>query len=139
MLRNSPFFQLYRARLREFWRQPARIFWVYGFPTVLAVILGLAFQNRPPAPISVDLVTGPFSESIERAIQAHNVRVASTNSLSTSSGAGTLPAVVLHTDSDRDAEVRLKTGKSTLSIVPVSDTSWSYRYDPTRPEAVAAR
>ena len=37
MLSNSPFFQLYRARLREFWRQPARIFWVYGFPTVLEV------------------------------------------------------------------------------------------------------
>ena len=69
MLRNSPFFQLYRARLREFWRQPARIFWVYGFPTVLALVLGFAFQNRPPAPIQVDLVEGPFSAPIEQAIK----------------------------------------------------------------------
>jgi ABC-type multidrug transport system permease subunit len=139
MLRNSPFFQLYRARLREFWRQPARIFWVYGFPTVLAVILGLAFQNRPPAPIQVDLVTGPFSEPIEQAIQAHNDRLGSTKSLSAPSGAGTMPAVVLHNVSEREAEDRLKTGKSSLSIVPTSDTSWSYRYDPTRPEAAVAR
>src|SRR6516165_8162209 len=70
MLSNSPFFQLYRARLREFWRQPARIFWVYGFPTVLAVILGLAFQNRPPAPSQADLVESPYSSVIEQAIKA---------------------------------------------------------------------
>ena len=76
MLRNSPFFQLYRARLREFWRQPARIFWVYGFPTVLASVLGFAFQSRPPAPIQVDLVEGPFSAHIEEAIRNHNDRLA---------------------------------------------------------------
>src|SRR4029079_16273165 len=69
MLGNSPFFQLYRARLREFWRQPARIFWVYGFPTVLAVVLGYAFQSRPPAPIQADLVESPFSSVIEQAIK----------------------------------------------------------------------
>ena len=76
MLSNSPFFQLYRARLREFWRQPARIFWVYGFPTVLACVLGFAFQSRPPAPIQVDLVEGPFSAPIEQAIKHHNDRLA---------------------------------------------------------------
>ena len=59
MLQNSPLFQLYLVRLRDFYRQPARIFWVYGFPTVLAVVLGLAFQNRLPAPIQIDLTAGP--------------------------------------------------------------------------------
>ena len=59
MLRSSPLFQLYLVRLRDFYRQPARVFWVYGFPTLLAIALGFAFQNRPPAPILVDLVEGP--------------------------------------------------------------------------------
>ena len=36
------------SRLKEFYRQPARLFWVYGFPTVLALGLGLAFQSRVP-------------------------------------------------------------------------------------------
>ena len=35
---------------------PARVFWVYGFPTVMAIVLGYAFRNRPPAPIQVDLI-----------------------------------------------------------------------------------
>jgi ABC-type multidrug transport system permease subunit len=138
MLRSSPFFQLYRARLREFWRQPARIFWVYGFPTVLAIILGLAFQNRPPAPIQVDLVGGRFSSAIEQAVVAHNNRVAGSRN-SQASGRGILPAVVLRTVSETEAEQRLRTGKTPLTIMPVNETSWTYRYDPTRPEASAAR
>ena len=56
MLRSSPLFQLYLVRLRDFYRQPARVFWVYGFPTIMAIALGFAFQNRPPAPIDIDLV-----------------------------------------------------------------------------------
>ena len=67
MLRSSPLFQLYLVRLRDFYRQPARVFWVYGFPTLLAIVLGFAFQNRPPAPILVDLVEGPGSAQIKAA------------------------------------------------------------------------
>src|SRR4029077_10422263 len=72
MLRSSPLFQLYMVRLRDFYRQPARVFWVYGFPTLLAIALGFAFQNRPPAPILVDLVEGSGSAAIKAAIEAHN-------------------------------------------------------------------
>ena len=46
MGRSSPLVQLYLTRIREFYRQPARIFWVYGFPILLAIVLGLAFKNR---------------------------------------------------------------------------------------------
>ena len=37
MASYHPLRSLYLARLREFYRQPARIFWVYGFPTLLGV------------------------------------------------------------------------------------------------------
>ena len=45
MLRSSPLFQLYLVRLRDFYRQPARVFWVYGFPTLLAIALGAVCAN----------------------------------------------------------------------------------------------
>jgi len=48
--------ELYLARLREFTRQKARIFWVYGFPMVLAIGLGLAFKSPAAPSILVDLV-----------------------------------------------------------------------------------
>ena len=56
MLRSSPLFQLYLVRLRDFYRQPARVFWVYGFPTILAVALGFAFQESAARSDRVDLV-----------------------------------------------------------------------------------
>ena len=68
MLRSSPLFQLYLVRLRDFYRQPARVFWVYGFPTIMAIALGFAFQNRPPAPIEVDLVTKSGSAEVKTAV-----------------------------------------------------------------------
>ncbi len=139
MLRNSPFFQLYLARLREFWRQPARIFWVYGFPTLLAVVLGYAFQNRPPAPIQVDLVDGPGSAAFTEAIRIHNDRLAASSGSTGDPRTTILPPVSLTVSGKDLADRRLDTGKTVLEIIPASATEWSYRYDPTRPEATAAR
>ncbi|HEU5115067.1 MAG TPA: hypothetical protein VFT74_00170, partial [Isosphaeraceae bacterium] len=59
MSRLSSLRQLYLTRLREFYRQPARIFWVYGFPTILAIVLGLAFKNQKPQPVTVDVAPAP--------------------------------------------------------------------------------
>ncbi len=43
-----PLAELTRARLLEFVREPGALFWVFGFPVLLAVALGVAFRNRPP-------------------------------------------------------------------------------------------
>ena len=43
----SPLWHLTLARFREFYREPAALFWVYGFPLVLAFALGLAFSEKP--------------------------------------------------------------------------------------------
>src|SRR4029453_5718263 len=43
----SPLWHLTLARFREFYREPAALFWVYGFPLILAFTLGLAFGERP--------------------------------------------------------------------------------------------
>ena len=137
MLQNSPLFHLYATRLRDFYRQPARIFWVYGFPTVLAVVLGLAFQNRPPAPVQVDLIEGPGASWIKEALEAHNA------ALERERAAGhprlDVPAVAFREVPEAEAMKRLKTGKTPLLIEPTGSESCAYRYDPTRPEAAAAR
>jgi ABC-type multidrug transport system permease subunit len=46
--RPSPLWELTKARLREFLREPAAIFWVFGFPMLMAIGLGVAFRSRPP-------------------------------------------------------------------------------------------
>jgi ABC-2 type transport system permease protein len=137
MLRSSPLLQLYLVRLRDFYRQPARVFWVYGFPTLMAVSLGLAFQNRPPAPIAIDLIEGSGSSAIKAALQAHNAGLERDKSV------GKLrlniPSVVIHEAPEGETLKRLYTGKTPLVIEPHGSESWVYRYDPTRPEASVAR
>jgi ABC-2 type transport system permease protein len=137
MLRSSPLFQLYLVRLRDFYRQPARVFWVYGFPTLLAIALGFAFQNRPPAPVLVDLVQGPAESRIKVELEAHNA------ALERDHKAGkprqNVPAVDFHEASLVEALNRLRTGRTPLVIEPQGTDTWTYRFDPTRPEASAAR
>jgi ABC-2 type transport system permease protein len=51
----SPLLLLTLARLREFYREPAAIFWVYGFPLIIVVALGIAFREQPVEEIQIDV------------------------------------------------------------------------------------
>ena len=55
---SHPLFQLVLARVREFYREPEAVFWVYVFPVLMAVGLGIAFRNRPVEQIVVDVQEG---------------------------------------------------------------------------------
>jgi ABC-type multidrug transport system permease subunit len=44
--RRSPLGQLTLWRFREFVREPEALFWVFAFPVLLALALGIAFRNR---------------------------------------------------------------------------------------------
>jgi ABC-2 type transport system permease protein len=48
--------QLILTRVRLFLREPAAIFWVYGFPILMLLSLGMAFRDNPREQIFVDLV-----------------------------------------------------------------------------------
>jgi ABC-2 type transport system permease protein len=51
-----PLAQLIAARIKEFYREPMAIFWVYGFPLLMALALGLAFRASPREEITIDIV-----------------------------------------------------------------------------------
>ncbi len=119
---------LYLTRLREFYRQPARLFWVYGFPTVLALGLGLAFQGKVPDAVPVDLVKNALSDPVEKALRDHDARARAENR----------PGVQLRVESADAAGLRLRTGKTPL-VVEATTSGIAYRFDPTRPEATTAR
>src|SRR5262245_640244 len=64
MKRWNAFVQLLLSRLREFYREPEVIFWVYGFPVLLAVGLGVAFSSKEPDPAVVDVQGSPAQSEI---------------------------------------------------------------------------
>ena len=62
MKKRHPLEQLVLIRLREFVREPSAIFWVYGFPILLAVGLGIAFRNQPADRFFVDVQEHPMHQ-----------------------------------------------------------------------------
>lgn len=118
-----PLAQLTLARIREFFREPAAVFWVYGFPLILAAALGVAFRNRPVERIRVDLVASDTADS-----QGFRDRLAAD------------PRLDIHAGTEEECRNRLRTAKTDLVIL--SDPAGGpvrYLSDPNRPESVLAR
>ncbi len=111
-------FQLALARMREFYREPEAVFWVFGFPIVLAFALGLAFRNTGPGQLQVGVMAGP-GDSVLAATLDSSPRVV---------------ASVLDTATGR---LRLRTGRVALLVLPGDPIV--YRYDSTRTESGLAR
>ncbi len=123
--RYWPLAQLILARLREFYREPEAIFWVYGFPILIAVALGFAFRNKPVERITVSIQDSPGSGA-----STEFVREALAKD----------PRYVVRVEDEATCNLRLRTGKADLVVVPASsERGCEYEFDPTRPEGVLAR
>ena len=46
------------VRMKELKREPEVVFWVFGFPLLLALGLGIAFRNKPADVTFVAIVQG---------------------------------------------------------------------------------
>jgi ABC transporter DrrB family efflux protein len=110
--------QLTLSWMRGFYREPEALFWVFGFPIVLAFALGIAFKNRGPGELRVGVARGPGDSVAARVLDA----------------APGLAAGVLDS---ADARQALRTGRVALVVVP--GVSFVYRYDSTRTESRLAR
>jgi ABC-type multidrug transport system permease subunit len=122
MNRWNPFAHLFISRFREFYREPEAIFWVYGFPILLAVGLGIAFWSREPEPPVVDVQAAAGADSEIAELVAR---------LKTDG----LPTEIHDEESCRQ---RLRIGTSALYVVRLED-GFRYVYDPARAESVLAR
>lgn len=70
--RGSPLWELTKVRLREFAREKGTIFWVFGFPLLMAIALGLAFRSTPPERPRVAVVLAP--DSAPESVQGQSAR-----------------------------------------------------------------
>jgi ABC-type multidrug transport system permease subunit len=104
--------------VRELFREPEAVFWVFIFPILLSAILGLAFRSRPPEPLPVALVEGVHAESRMAALTAS--RDLAPRRLS-------------------EPEARQALARGRVVLVVSADEPPVYAFDPTQPESRAAR
>jgi ABC-type multidrug transport system permease subunit len=65
----NPLTELIKARIFEFLREPGYVFWVFGFPLLMAIGLGLAFRSKAPEPPRIAITTRVAPE-IARSLSA---------------------------------------------------------------------
>src|SRR5919198_1855335 len=70
VIREYPLYQLALSRMREFYREPEAVFWVFGFPIVLAFALGLAFRNTGPGTLQIGVSRGPGDSALAATLDA---------------------------------------------------------------------
>lgn len=113
-----PLGELTLARLREQVRQPEMIFWVFAFPVLLAMGLGLAFRNRPPEVVRVAVESGAGADSLAARLRSR-------------------PGFEVAVLPSEEASEHLRTGR--VALVVVAGEALTYRYDPGRSESRLAR
>jgi ABC-2 type transport system permease protein len=106
------------ARLKEFVRETEALFWVFGFPLLLTLLLGFAFREKPPDRIPVGIVSGPSAEWRLKALSVS-------------------PALLPKIYTEQEGREALR--RSKISLLVEGGAQPVYRYDATGPDARTAR
>lgn len=122
--RYRPLMQLTLARVREFYREPAAVFWVYVFPLLIAVALGIAFREKPIEKITVAV---RIDASSPASIEALKSRLAASEQIE------------LREVTGEEWKKSLRSGKTDLVVVPLASGEFEIWDEPNRPESVLAR
>jgi ABC-2 type transport system permease protein len=111
----SSLYQLTSVRFRLFLREPEAIFWIFIFPILLAVGLGIAFRNRPADVLQVSATTQQLTQAL-----AADKGLAAT------------------TMDEADGTHALAAGSILLLAIQKPD-GVAYKFDDTNPDARTAR
>lgn len=120
--RYHPLVELTLSKIREFVREPEALFWVFFFPVLLAVALGLAFREKGPDKIPVGIVSTSQAD-------AAAARIATDLAKS--------PVLLPLRFPPAEGREALRTGRISLLVEPGPPVV--FRFDETRPDSRIAR
>ena len=116
--RGAPLVELTRARLLEVVREPEALFWMFVFPVIMAIALGIAFPSRTTDSVIVAVVDGPYAAAAVQALRAAR-------------------GLEVRTLARGELETALR--RAAVQIVVEPGPPPIYRYDPARAESRLAR
>lgn len=163
-----PLWEMTRARLIEFFREPEAIFWVYGFPLLMSMALGIAFRNQPVEEVRVAVIDGPGAALVAQALgpadsresndaRSSDAATSAADAVSGEPAADSQPVdsparrFVVEVLDEATCRRKLRVGQVALVLRPaprtpgeprpssLGDLEIDYLYDPTRPESVSAQ
>jgi ABC transporter DrrB family efflux protein len=127
MMRLRVLKQIALTTWREFIRTPEAVFWTYGFPVIMAMVLGLAFGSENKAPVPVVVVKPASAVASEQSLPQPLTAVLGQNQR------------LMVTELPRAAAERgFRRGKFVVMLEGAVDDP-KMLIDPTRPDAELAR
>ena len=117
-LSRHPLVALTRARLKLMLREPEMVFWVFVFPILMALALGIAFENQAEEPLPVGVRLGDGDKDLIAQLER----------------TGDLRPFVVPPEEELTV---LRDGRAHIVVVPGSPPT--YRLDPARPESRLTR
>ena len=154
---QHPFRELVWGRVLEFCREPEAVFWVYGFPVLMVLALGIAFRSEPVEELTVDVVSHECAAEYGLILSASPSLEAGVFDLETAmnrlrSGRCDLAVVIsMDPDSSNDSVARdhqpvdhaainvSEIDAPAIAFAPRSTDQFEFRFDPTSPQSVLAR
>ncbi len=143
--RAGALLELTRARILEFVREPEAVFWVFVFPVLMAVALGIAFraQGAPRTPVAL-LAGGPPARQAEleqklRASSRLDVRVLDADAAALALRKTKVEVIVGLDAVTGDADAGLAAATTDGAVATDGPPPLTYRYDGARAEGRAAR
>ena len=140
---NSTLFRLVISQFKLFFREPGVVFWSFGFPVVMAWILGIAFANKGEILRNVAIVTENPAVVSALPKWLHEKSGTVDNQLSGEAelewevgmNAGDQARFRFRAMSEEEAVLALKRGQISLWIEGSPETNLSYRFDPDNADA----
>lgn len=117
-MNSNPFVQLTLVKLREYTREPESLFWVFVFPVLMTLALGIAFTGGDASEVRAGVRVGPGSAALASTLDA-DPRVLATELDATAAAAA------------------LRDGRIAVIVTPGEPVG--YEFDRTRPESALAR
>ena len=147
----NPLLELTLARIREFVREPEAVFWVFVFPVLLAIALGIAFRETGPPKVQVAVEadrpqepgsgSGRLMEWLEGRSDIEAVLL-SPEEAARALRTGRVSLVLQRDRSAAPVAASPEVGETVSAPLPLpglSPEGLVYRYDPTRPDSRVAR
>jgi ABC-type multidrug transport system permease subunit len=115
-----PLVQLTRVRVLGFLREPEAVFWVFAFPVLMALALGIAFRSQGPQKSRIGVESSPRAAQVTAWLKAS-------------------PDLEVVTIDAAAGAAALRRGKIAVFVRAPADSSPVLTYDPTRPETRLAQ
>ena len=112
----NPLFQLIVCNMKGYLREPEAIFWTYGFPLLMVIGLGVAFDTSGRQALKFDVVEGETTRGVLSSL-------------------GSNPDFGITVKPKREALIRLRRNQTQLVVALKESGGYEYHYDPSNPEA----